>query len=245
MCCYDLPRIRQAQNQSGNAGVNTGPCASSLSNQFPQEARSCPSLPDQGKAPWCPQIIIVGWPEEQKPLLSVMVPTDLRPKPVVSHPSCILGSAGEFSKNIYSPGPALDKLTPNLWALACFQKCPRGLWPSRKDGTLCWPKAFSSSGGPEKACLSRCSGLAVRPELYALVKSRGHRDNLLLLNDLLQLLLDMQLLSSMAFSKLKKENFQVVLNNLYCVFFSSNFTWINFTNHKFIQLKHTIQYLLI
>lgn len=61
---------------------------------------------------------------------------------------------------------------------------------------------------------------------------------------LLQLLLDMQILSSMAFSKLKKENFRVVLNNLYW-FFSSNFTWINFTNHKFIQLKHTIQYLLI
>lgn len=127
MCRYDLPRIRQVQNQSGNAGVSTGPCASSLSNQFPQEARSCPSLPDQGKAPWCPQIIIVGWSEEQKPLLSVMVPTDLRPKPVVSHPSCILGSAGEFSKNIYSPGPALDRLTPNLWALAwVFPKVPQG-----------------------------------------------------------------------------------------------------------------------
>lgn len=125
MCSYDLPHIKQGSELVRKCWCEHRALCSLIEQSVSPRSQE---LADQGKAPWCPQIIIVGWSEEQKPLLSVMVPTDLRPKPVVSHPSCILGSAGEFSKNIYSPGPVLDKLTANLWALAwVFPEVLQGL----------------------------------------------------------------------------------------------------------------------
>lgn len=204
--------------------MNIGHCTPSLSNlRLPGRPRAAPAY--HGSLPVGDNS--VGWYEEQKPTLPVMVPTDLPSKPVASSPNwSTVGSAGEL-KNIYPcSGSTLDQLNQNPWFLMYFQKVPPGACVPLDEGwdplvnedflILRWP--------PKWAFLTTCYSGAIRAELCALGESTGHQDNLLWLQDF-TVAVTIQILSSVHLSKSwRRKIFKLFSNRLY--YLSKNFIWI-------------------